>query len=225
MADLVVEKEKLIKYYVRTGILKSSKVIEAFRKIPREEFVLPEYFDAAYQDTPLPIGFGQTISAPHMVCMYAEILSLKPGLKVLEVGAGSGYNAAIFAELVASLDVPKSEWGHVYTLEIIPELCEFARSNLAKTGFIDRVTVICQDGSLGLAEYAPFDRISVAAAAPDIPTPLLDHLREGGLILIPVGSSFYQKLVLGHKVGGKLIREEVASVAFVALRGRYGWKE
>ncbi len=223
MDKLVEAKERLIKYYIRSGILKSEEVIKAFKKVPREVFVLPEYINQAYSDVPLPIGYGQTISAPHMVCMYAEYLRLKPGLKVLEIGAGSGYNAAVMAEMVSPSHLPREKWGHVYSLEIVPELCEFARVNLRRAGYDDRVTVICRDGGLGFPEKAPFDRIAITAAAPNIPPPLIEQLSDKGVLLIPLGSSFFQRLVLVKKVKREIVRDELSSVAFVPLKGKYGW--
>ncbi len=220
----LLQKERLIERYRREGILRSRAVIEAFRKVPREEFVPPRYREQAYLDTPLPIGYGQTISAPHMVCIYAEQLDLKVGLKVLEIGAGSGYNAAVMAEIVAPENLPQEKWGHVYTVEIVPELCTFAQANLERAGYGDRVTVLCRDGSTGLPEYSPYDRIAVTASAPDVPEPLVEQLKEGGLLLIPVGSSFFQKLLLISKREGKIVKRDLGAVAFVPLRGRFGWK-
>ncbi len=225
MDELAKAKERLIDYYIKSGVLRSQDVIRAFRKVPRELFVLPEYINQAYNDIPLPIGYGQTISAPHMVCMYAECLRLKPGLKVLEIGAGSGYNAAVIAEIIAPLHTSRDKWGHVFSLEIVPELCEFAKVNLKRTGYHERVTVICKDGSLGLPEAAPFDRIAVTAAAPRVPPPLIEQLVDEGLLLIPIGSSYFQRLVLLRKVKGKVFKEDISSVAFVPLKGKYGWRE
>ncbi len=219
------KKEKLISELIREGILKSETVINAFKRVPREQFVLPEYYDEAYEDIPLPIHENQTISAPHMVCIYCELLDLKPGLKVLEVGAGSGYQAALFAELVAPQTISREVWGHVYTIEIIPKLAEFATSNLKRTGYGERVTVVCADGSFGLPHEAPFDRISVAAASPSIPPPLLDQLSRGGKMLIPIGSSFFQQLHLIRKdFEGRITDEKLMPVAFVSLTGEYGRK-
>lgn len=161
-----------------------------------------------------------------MVAIMNEALQLEAGQKVLEVGAGSGWHAATIAEIVAPSDAPRSEWGHVYTMEIIEGLAEFARKNIMRAGYGDRVTIICADGSMGYPEKAPYDRILVTAAAPDIPQPLIDQLKPGGIMLIPVGSvHFFQSLIKVTKsANGKIGRENLGGVAFVPLTGRYGHK-
>jgi len=153
-----------------------------------------------------------------------EALQLEVGHKVLEVGAGSGWHAATIAELVAPGDAPRSEWGHVYTVEIIQGLAELARKNIMTTGYGDRVTIVCTDGSMGYAEKAPYDRILVTAAAPDVPKPLIEQLKPNGTMLIPVGSaSLFQTLMKIVKgVNGRIKEENFGGVAFVPLTGRYG---
>jgi len=153
-----------------------------------------------------------------------EALELEVGHKVLEVGAGSGWHASTVAEIVAPSDVPKDRWGHVYTIEIVPRLAEFARENIAKAGYSDRVTVICGDGSLGYPEKAPYDRILVTAAAPRIPEPLKEQLKPGGVMVIPVGDvGFYQTLIrLRKKEDGGVVEENLGGVAFVPLVGKHG---
>ncbi len=159
-----------------------------------------------------------------MVSIMNEALRLEAGHKVLEVGAGSGWHAATIAEIVASSDAPRSEWGHVYTVEIIQELAEFARKNIMKAGYGDRVTIICADGSIGYSEKAPYDRVLVTAAAPDVPKPLSEQLKPRGILLIPVGSMhFFQNLIKITKgVNGKTKEENLGGVAFVPLTGRHG---
>ena len=159
-----------------------------------------------------------------MVSIMNEALRLEVGHKVLEVGAGSGWHAATIAEIVAPNDAPRSEWGHVYTVEIIKDLAEFARRNIMRAGYGDRVTIICADGSMGYAEKAPYDRILVTAAAPEIPKPLIEQLKPNGIMLIPVGGTYlFQSLVKATKgVDGKIKRENLGGVAFVPLTGRYG---
>ncbi len=159
-----------------------------------------------------------------MVSIMNEALELEVGHRVLEVGAGSGWHASTVAEIVAPSDAPKDRWGHVYTIEIIPRLAEFARKNIAKAGYSDRVTVICGDGSLGYPEKAPYDRILVTAAAPYIPEPLKKQLKLGGVMVIPVGDvGFYQTLIrLRKREDGRIIEENLGGVAFVPLVGRYG---
>ncbi len=156
------------------------KVLEAMLRVPRHKFV-PKYEQrAAYIDTPLDIGHGQTISAPHMVAIMCELLELSEGQKVLEIGSGSGYHAAVMGELVG-----KS--GHVYTVERIESLVNFAKDNLKEAGY-DNITVLLEDGSMGYSQYAPYDRIVVTCAAPYIPEPLLEQLKPGGILVIPVGN-------------------------------------
>jgi protein-L-isoaspartate(D-aspartate) O-methyltransferase len=155
-----------------------------------------------------------------------EALQLETGHKVLEIGAGSGWHAATIAEIVAPSDAPRSEWGHVYTVEIIQGLAEFARKNIINNGYGDRVTIICADGSMGYPEKAPYDRILVTAAAPDVPKPLIEQLKPNGIMLIPIGSiSLFQSLIKITKgADGKLREENLGGVAFVPLTGRYGHK-
>jgi protein-L-isoaspartate(D-aspartate) O-methyltransferase len=195
--------EKLIANLMKENILHSPNVIRAMRTVPRSKF-LPENMQSySAVDTPLPIGFGQTASAPHMVSIMNEALQLETSHKVLEIGAGSGWHGATIAEIVAPSNAPRSNWGHVYTVEIIQGLAEFARKNIMK---------------------APYDRIVVTAAAPDAPKPLIDQLRPGGIILIPIGDiSLFQSLVRIVKgVDGKTEKENLGGVAFVPLTGRYG---
>ena len=152
-----------------------------------------------------------------------EALQLEVGNKVLEVGAGSGWHAATIAELVAPSGAPRSEYGHVYTVEIVQDLADFARKNIMKAGYGDRVTIISGDGSLGFPEKAPYDKILVTAAAPDIPKPLIDQLKSGGIMLIPVGSaSLFQNLMKITKTKGKIKQENLGGVAFVPLTGKHG---
>jgi protein-L-isoaspartate(D-aspartate) O-methyltransferase len=159
-----------------------------------------------------------------MVSIMNEALRLEAGHKVLEVGAGSGWHAATIAEIVAPNDTPRSEWGHVYTVEIVRELAEFARRNIMTAGYGDRVTIMCDDGSLGYSEKAPYDRILVTAAAPDVPSSLTEQLKPSGTLLIPVGSAYlFQSLMRITKgVDGKIRKENLGGVAFVPLTGRYG---
>jgi len=152
-----------------------------------------------------------------------EALELEVGHKVLEVGAGSGWHAATIAEIVAPSDTTHEKWGHVYTVEIIRELADSARVNIEKTGYSDRITVICADGSEGYVQEAPYDRALVTAAAPDIPKPLTEQLKTGGVLVIPVGGMhLYQTLVRVRKMDSRLIEENLGGVAFVPLTGKYG---
>jgi len=160
-----------------------------------------------------------------MVSIMDEALELEVGQRVLEIGAGSGWHASTIAEIVAPTDTPKREWGHVYTVEIVTELAEFARKNIEKAGYGDRITVICGDGSEGHAEKAPYDRVLVTAAAPDVPKPLIEQLKNGGVLVIPVGGIyFYQTLLRVRKEDGKIVKENLGGVAFVPLVGKHGYK-
>jgi protein-L-isoaspartate(D-aspartate) O-methyltransferase len=216
--------EKLVDNLVKQGILHSPKVIKAIRNVPRSKFLPAENKGYSATDEPLPIGFGQTISAPHMVSIMDEALKLETGNKVLEVGSGSGWHAATIAELIASEDTPRSEWGHVYTVEIVQALTEVARKNIKNSGYNDRVSIINADGSKGHPEKAPYDRIVVTAAAPNVPAPLLEQLKSGGIMVIPVGNvSLFQNLLrLTKDSDGNVKKENLCGVAFVPLVGEFG---
>jgi len=188
------------------------RVLAAMRKVPRHLFVPENEQRNAYADYPLPIGWGQTISAPHMVAIMCDLLDIQDGMKVLEIGGGSGYHAAVMAMLAGS--------GHVYSVERIEALALFAHENLNKAG-IKNVTVIVEDGSLGLPGFAPYDRISVAAASPEILDTLTDQLKTGGKLVIPVGK-YYQELYLVTKTDG-LKKEAKGGVVFVPLVGKKGF--
>jgi len=220
--DLEKEREHAIKELIRIGVLKSPHIIEAMMKVPREEFIPSTYRNMAYVDTPIPIGYGQTTSALHMTAWLCEAAELQPGQKVLEVGGGCGYMAAVYAEIVRKGGAK----GHVYTVEIIPQLARMAKETLKRLGYSDHVTVIEGDGSLGYEPGKPYDAIIVTAASPDIPKPLTEQLKVGGRLLIPVGSpGFYQDLVLVRKVSEfKIEAKSLGGCAFVPLRGKYGWK-
>lgn len=213
----------LVESLRRQGILRSEAVIRAMLKVKREDYLPEEEREYAYVDSPLPIGCGKTISAPHMVSIMNEALELKPGLIVLEVGAGSGYHAATIAEIVAPEDA--SSKGHVYSVEIVPELAEFARKNITSAGYGDRITIIQGDGSAGCLQKAPYDRIIVTAAAPKVPEPLIEQLKNGGLIVIPVGGQYmFQTLLLVRKdQEGRVRLEDRGGCAFVPLTGKYGF--
>lgn len=159
-----------------------------------------------------------------MVSIMNEALQLEVGHNVLEIGAGSGWHAATIAEIIAPNEAPRSEWGHVYTVEIVQSLADFARRNIMNAGYGDRVTIICADGSMGYPEKAPYDRILVTAAAPDVPTPLVEQLKLGGIMLIPVGNAhlFQNLLKIIKSADGKIKKENLGGVAFVPLTGRHG---
>jgi protein-L-isoaspartate(D-aspartate) O-methyltransferase len=217
---------KLVDNLIKQDKLRSPRVIKAMRAVSRIKFLPPNLKPYAASDMPLQIGYGQTVSAPHMVCIMNEALQLQVGNKILEVGAGSGWHAATLAEIVAPNESPRSEWGHVYTIEVVQALAEAARKNIMNTGYSDRVTIITGDGSRGYAEKAPFDRILVAAATPDVPKPLVEQLKDGGILLVPVGShaALFQTLKKVTKLAdGKAKEENMGGVAFVPLVGEYGF--
>jgi protein-L-isoaspartate(D-aspartate) O-methyltransferase len=217
---------KLIDNLVKQGILHTPRIIEAMRKVSRAKFSPQNMQNHFASDTPLPIGSGQTVSAPHMVAIMNEALKLANGQKILEIGAGSGWHAATIAETVAPIEIPRSEWGHVYTIEIIQNLAENARKNIMNSGYADRVTIINEDGSKGYPEKAPYDRIVVTSAAPRIPQPLVDQLKIEGILVIPVGSpTLFQSLIkLTKQPEGKITEENLGGVSFVPLIGEYGHK-
>lgn len=205
-------------------VIRSPNVIRAMKQVPRSLFLPERSIEYASVDAPLPIGNGQTASAPHMVGIMNEALELRVGHKVLEVGAGCGWHAATVAEIVAPKDAPRSGLGHVYTVEIVSELAQLSREKILRNGFGDRVTVIHGDGSLGYPEQSPYDRILVTAAAPDVPPPLVEQLKIGGIMVVPVGNThLFQSLIRINKSGdGSLARDNLGGVAFVPLIGCYG---
>ena len=221
--DFEAERRRLVSWLKRAGFLASAKVERALLAVPRELFVPEELRELAYDDRPLPIGHGQTISAPSVVARMTELLDPDVGHRVLEVGTGSGYQAAVLAEIVAPTGAPRESWGHVWSIERIPELAEQARRNLERAGYSDRVTVVVGDGTLGYPEEAPYDRIMVTAAAPSIPPPLLEQLRVGGRLVAPIGDRWSQRLVVAERTPRGVETWEDIEVLFVPLIGRYGW--
>lgn len=210
------EKRKdLIDKLVRRGYINSDNVKKAMREVPRHLFVPEEMKDMAYVDSPQPIGQGQTISAPHMVAMMVEALDVKSGQKILEIGGGMGYHAAVLGKMVG-------KEGEIYSVEYLESLAESGRKKLKKAS-IDNVHIIIGDGSNGYKNKAPYDRISVACGAPNIPKPLIDQLKENGKILIPVGGQMYQNLIKGTKKGNSLEKENLGGVLFVPLKGKHGF--
>jgi len=196
----------MVETQLRARGIRDERLLRAMATVPRHEFVEPRYRDQAYEDHPLPIGAGQTVSQPYIVALMLEILQLEPSSKVLEIGTGSGYLTALLARLSA----------HVYSVERHPQLAREAEDTLSRLGF-SNITVLVGDGSKGLPEHAPFDAIVVSAAASQIPAPLLDQLREGGRMIIPVGPSEAQELQLIQKREGKPLITVLEGCRFVPL--------
>ncbi len=200
-------RRKMVRTQIRARSVEDERVLAAMEKVPRAEFIPPDQRRYAYDDRPVPIGEGQTISQPYIVALMTELLEVGKGDKVLEIGTGSGYQAAILAELTP----------HVYTIEIIPSLAERAEQTLRRLGY-EAVQVKTGDGYLGWPEHAPFDGIIVTCAPEEVPQPLRHQLEEGGRMVIPVGPQWtHQTLYLLTKKGGKLEQEEVIPVRFVPM--------
>lgn len=189
-----------------------ARVLDAMARVPRHEFVPPQLVDLAYQNRPLPIGHGQTISQPYIVAIMTDLLDIEPGQRILEIGTGSGYQAAVLAEIGA----------RVWSIEIIPELGKQAKARLQRMGY-DKVEVRLGDGYYGWPEQAAFDAIIVTAAASHIPPPLLQQLKAGGKMIIPVGSLFstQQLILITRSENDEFITRQVLPVRFVPLTGEH----
>ncbi len=201
------ERERMVVELVKSGYLRSERIIKVFLEIPRHLFVKKTDTNFAYSDYPLPILAGQTISAPHMVAMMTELLEPKERDRVLEIGAGSGYQAAILSKLVKK----------IYSVEINPDLVSFAKSNLERAG-IKNVEVIQGDGSKGYEKAKPYDKIIVTCATPEIFNSWISQLKTNGILLAPVGGGFYQELIKIRKTKKGLERKNYGGCAFVPLR-------
>jgi protein-L-isoaspartate(D-aspartate) O-methyltransferase len=212
--DYELARESMVKNQLIPRGIRDTRVLTAMAKVPRHRFVDEALVGDAYGDRPLPIGNGQTISQPYIVALMTQAMELTGSERTLEVGTGSGYQAAILAELCKE----------VYTIERIESLLLRAREILGELGYTN-VFFKLFDGSIGWKEYAPFDAIIVTAAAPTIPQPLLDQLAEGGRLVIPVGKRLSQELIKVTKKEGTYIRESLGGVLFVGLVGAYGWKD
>ncbi len=206
-------RERMVREQIENRHLKNPALLEAMRTIPRHHFVPPNYRDAAYEDRPLLIGENQTISQPYIVALMTHLLRLSGEETVLEIGTGSGYQAALLAALSKQ----------VYTIERHPSLAQQAQKNLNQLG-IENVQVLQGDGSCGWPEHAPYDAIMVTAAAPKVPEPLLEQLKVGGRLVLPVGGLGVQRLQTWDRIEHGYQHEEVVPVAFVPLRGRYGFE-
>jgi protein-L-isoaspartate(D-aspartate) O-methyltransferase len=205
--DFKVMREKMVETQIKGRGVRDPRVLSALLKVERHRFVPEEYLNSAYFDQPLPIGEGQTISQPYIVALMTELLELKGNEKVLEIGTGSGYQAAILAELTKE----------VYTIEIIESLASTAKKRLSELGY-QNISVRAGDGYLGWPEAAPFDAIIITAAPDHIPKPLLDQLKEGGRMVVPVGT-YSQELKKIVKQSGKIETTDIISVIFVPMTG------
>ncbi len=213
----MVQKQELVRYWKSRLDLKEEE-IAAFNEIKREDFILPDDIESAYDDNPLPILRGKTISQPTTVMIMTHALELKQGDKVLEAGAGSGYQAAIISMLIGKK-------GKLITTEVMPELVNFSKENLKKAG-ITNVAVIECDGSKGMEDDAPFDKIIITAACREFPAPLIRQLKTGGIIVGPVGSYNEQEMVKGIKTAkGGLELRFLGPFVFSPLCGKYGFEE
>jgi protein-L-isoaspartate(D-aspartate) O-methyltransferase len=211
--NLEALRARMVEEQLKGRGITDARVLAAFLKVPRHQFVPPELEREAYADRPLPIGGGQTISQPYMVALMTSRLRLQGHERVLEIGTGSGYQTAILAELALE----------VFSVERLPELLAAAKTRLDALGCLN-VHVTPGNGSLGWPEQAPYDAIIVTAAAPDIPPPLLEQLAEGGRIVLPVGGPASQTLVEAEKRRGAVRRLEIAGCVFVPLVGQHGWR-
>jgi protein-L-isoaspartate(D-aspartate) O-methyltransferase len=205
-ADFAAQRQRMVEQQLKPRDIKDQRVLAAMAKVPREEFIPVDARGDAYEDGPLPIGYDQTISQPYIVAFMTEQLGLKPSDRVLEVGSGSGYQAAILAELVAE----------VYTIEIVEPLANTAKATLQRLGY-KNVHIKAGDGYNGWPEEAPFDAIIVTCAPDKVPQPLVDQLKDGGRMVIPVGERFAQQLYLLEKKNGQLKESVSLPVRFVPM--------
>jgi protein-L-isoaspartate(D-aspartate) O-methyltransferase len=213
MTEYWQERDRMVNEQLIQRGIADERVLEVMRKVPRHLFVETSLRDQAYDDGPLPIGRSQTISQPYMVALMAEALELKGHEKVLEVGTGSGYEAAVLAELCAQL----------ISVERLEDLAQQARERLTTLGYRN-VQILVGDGTLGCKEYEPYDAIVVSAASPVIPRPLIEQLKPGGSLVLPIGEEDLQSLVRLRKTEGKLNEDYLGECRFVKLIGTHGWE-
>ena len=208
-----IARKRMVEEQIAARGVLNPRLLAVMESVPRHLFVPADDLPWAYADGPLPIGYGQTISQPYIVALMTELLQVESTHRVLEVGTGSGYQAAVLGQMAVE----------VHTVEVIPELAALAARTLTDLGYTN-VHVHAGDGSLGWLETAPYDWILVAAAAPSAPQPLLDQLADGGRLVIPVGSRGFQQLEVWRRTGQEFERQVNLAVAFVPLRGEHGWK-
>jgi protein-L-isoaspartate(D-aspartate) O-methyltransferase len=211
MDRFVGQRRALVERLRERGI-SDPAILRAFQEVPRHEFVPEAMGHRAYEDAPLPIGFGQTASQPSLQALYLQHLELAPGDRVLEIGTGSGFQTAVLAQLVE----------RVYSVERVRDLSVRARTALDRLR-VSNVALLVGDGTVGWSRFAPYDAILVAAGSPEVPAPLLDQLAEGGRMLVPVGTRAAQRLLKVRKTSGEVEMEDVMDCTFVPLLGRFGW--
>src|SRR5215210_85745 len=216
MLDLSRARDRMVAIQIARRSVRDRHVLDAMRRVPREAFVEPGFEEFAYKDGPLPIGEGQTISQPYIVALMIKAAELRPGDQVLEVGAGSGYAAAVMGQIA----------NRVYAIERYPSLGEAARRRFPNLGY-DNIELRVDDGTLGWPKAAPFDAILVAAGGPDVPPPLKQQLAVGGRLVIPVGSEEREQklLKISRRSETEFDQEDLGDVMFVPLVGRQGWAE
>ena len=211
--DYKKAREEMVRLQIEARGITDRRILDAMCKIPREKFVEEKFYTSAYADYPLPISDGQTISQPYIVALMTQCLNLKGNEKVLEIGTGSGYQAAILAELARK----------VYSVERFETLVERAKKVIEELGY-KNVNIFVGDGTVGLKDFSPYDRIIVTAAAPEVPSTLVEQLQENGILVAPVGSLYSQDLKVVEKKSGKLYTRSEGGCVFVPLIGKYGWK-
>jgi len=207
------ERRRMVELQIKARGIHDPHVLAAMQSVPRHCFIPPPYDRAAYEDSPLPIGSGQTISQPYIVALMTELLELSPTDTVLEIGAGSGYQAAILSQIAT----------HIVSIERVSSVAALARKNISDLS-IRNVEIIEGDGTLGCPEQAPFDAIIITAATPEIPQPLLVQLKDGGRLVAPVGGREIQELTKVQRNGQNFLRSYYGGVRFVPLIGRHGWE-
>jgi protein-L-isoaspartate(D-aspartate) O-methyltransferase len=210
---MVAQRRELVERIRQRGI-HDLQILQLFDKVPRHEFLPEAVWHRAYEDAPVPIGFGQTASQPSLQALYMQLLQIQPAHRVLEIGTGSGHQTAILANLAE----------RVYSVERVPELSSRARASLDRMR-ISNVALLVGDGTIGWSRYAPYDAILVSAAAPGVPQPLLQQLVVGGRMLVPVGGLDVQRLVLVERTADGHDETEITDCTFVPLLGRFGWAE
>jgi protein-L-isoaspartate(D-aspartate) O-methyltransferase len=212
--DYEMLRENMVEYQIKSRGMSDEKILKSMRRIPRHLFVPEQQRIYAYEDFPLPIGEGQTISQPHIVALMTSLLRLKGREKVLEIGTGSGYQAAILSKIAKE----------VYTVEKIASLGLKAEKLFKELGYRN-IKVKISDGTEGWSEHAPYDGIIITAGSPQIPKPLIGQLSENGKIIAPIGGSSVQDLIVAENIKGKLSQRAICGCMFVPLIGKYGWEK